>query len=310
MATELFNAGRDLMEQGRHVEACPKLAESAKLEPRVGTLGNLADCEEKLGHVARARGYWQQAANLAKSQGDERVAHAEQQLARLDAIVPRLKIAMPSAVPAGLVVRVDTVEVGIATLGTPMPLDPGIHAVEASAPGRTPWKADVSLPATGGNVDVTIPDLPVVAAAGAATAASGEPPSVLVETGPSVLGLIGIGAAGVGVVGLGFGTYFAGVAQSRTDLSNQLGCVESRCPAAAAAVRDDARAAGDTATIFLLAGGALAVGGIVTWLVAPDDVEPVPLATSASTSPRFAAAIVPDLERGGSAGAATFTGAF
>lgn len=310
IATELFSEGRMLLEQGRYAEACPKLAESAKLEARVGTLGNVADCEERLGHVARARGYWQQAVNLAKAQGDARAAHAEQQLARLDVLVPRLKIAMPSAVPTGLVVRVDAVEVGSATLGTLMPLDPGVHAVEASAPGRTAWRAEVRLPASGGNVEVAIPDLPVVAANVAPMAASQREASVLVETGPSPLGVVGLAATGVGLVGLGVGTYFAGLAQSRTDLSNGLGCVDDRCPPAAASMRESARDAGTMATALLVAGGALAVGGFVTYLLAPSHVERTPVATAARTRPRLGAIVWPDSTGSSTSGAATLSGAF
>ena len=43
MATELFNAGRDLMTAGNFAAACPKLAESARLDVKVGTLGKLAE---------------------------------------------------------------------------------------------------------------------------------------------------------------------------------------------------------------------------------------------------------------------------
>ena len=53
-AQALFDQGRDLMRQNKHAEACPKLAESNRLDPAIGTLFHLADCYEQSGRVASA----------------------------------------------------------------------------------------------------------------------------------------------------------------------------------------------------------------------------------------------------------------
>src|SRR5678815_971664 len=99
IASQLFDAGRDLMKRGDFASACPKLFESARLEPRVGTLARLAECEEKIGHVAAARGHWKDAAELARAQRDDRAAHAEDEFKRVDAIVPRLILKTQSTPP-------------------------------------------------------------------------------------------------------------------------------------------------------------------------------------------------------------------
>ena len=65
VATQLFNAGRDLMKQGDYASACPKLAESARLKPTVGALARLAACEEHEKRLVSAYTRWQQALNVA-----------------------------------------------------------------------------------------------------------------------------------------------------------------------------------------------------------------------------------------------------
>jgi hypothetical protein len=46
-ASALFTEARTLIKTGDYVSACPKLAESMRLDPARGTLMNLADCEAK-----------------------------------------------------------------------------------------------------------------------------------------------------------------------------------------------------------------------------------------------------------------------
>ncbi|HEU4616168.1 MAG TPA: hypothetical protein VFS15_28920, partial [Kofleriaceae bacterium] len=51
-STRLFEEGRALAKQGKYEQACATFSRSLELERAPGTLLNLADCHEHLGHLA------------------------------------------------------------------------------------------------------------------------------------------------------------------------------------------------------------------------------------------------------------------
>ncbi|HEX7663278.1 MAG TPA: hypothetical protein VF407_02140, partial [Polyangiaceae bacterium] len=232
IASQLFDAGRDLMKKGDYANACPKLAQSAKLEPRVGTYGRLAECEEKIGHLAAARGHWQDAVDLAQAQKDDRAAHASDELKRVDALVPRLVITMTSP-PSDVDVKLDDVSIGAASLGVPLPIDPGTHNVAVSASGKTPWKATVEAKADGSTMPLTVPAL-LDASASTVVAppppVAAPPPKENVEPPPAKeetsrpLRTVGIVTAIVGGVVVVAGAGLGLVANSKANSSYDEGC--------------------------------------------------------------------------------------
>jgi hypothetical protein len=267
LATELFNAARELMVAGQHAEACAKLVESARLSLKVGTLGKLAECDEKLGHLVAARAHFQQAQDLARAQGDARLEIVERELARVDALVPRLVLSAGASPPPGMAVSVDGVALGTSAVGTPIPLDPGRHTVLVTAPGKRQWTAVVELKADGKSTTFSVPEL-ADAAAGAATSKGPEGPAPA-PGGRSGLAVAGILATGVGAGALSVGAFFGGRAQAKVDESNRAGCLGTACSPDAARIRNEARAAGDVATALVIAGGAALAGGIALWIAAP-----------------------------------------
>jgi hypothetical protein len=280
LATDLFNAGRDLMAAGNFAAACPKLAESARLDAKVGTLARAAECEEKLGHMVNARARWQQAQNLAQAQGDTRLAHVQTEFARVDKLVPKLNLTLQGTPAPGLVIKVDELQLNSAAAGVPVPVEIGRHTITASAPGRAPWSTTVDATAESGSLTVTIPELAPEASPAAKPAAvvaahdPAKPPeqSPAADTAPrssNPLPTVGIIVAGAGLVALGVGAVFAVNASSKNDDSLSNGCTKNDCNATGAQLRNDARSAGDLATVLFVVGGVLMAGGLTTFLLAP-----------------------------------------
>jgi hypothetical protein len=287
LATELFNAGRDLMAEGRYAEACPKLAESVRLDPAVGTLGKLASCEERIGKLMLARTHWQQALNRARSENDQRLPLIESELRRLDGLVPKIKLMAPSVRPAGMRVTLDGTSMSDSSLGVAVPVDPGPHRLEVFAPGKETKVISLELMTDGAITTVRLPSFEEPVAAAAAPEPTEPQPVVaapVTEVSTHPLRSVGLVVAGVGAVGVGVGAYFGGLAKSRLDESNELGCDGASCPPDAADKRNDARDAGNVSTVFFLAGGALVAGGLGLWVFGPEDRE--------TSAPRVSAAPV------------------
>ncbi|XYH92617.1 hypothetical protein ACMHYB_32665 [Sorangium sp. So ce1128] len=179
-AQALFDAARQLMAQGKYADACPKLEESQRLDPGIGTQFNLAACYEQLGRTASAWSTFLEVAGAAKAAGQlEREKVARQRATALEPKLIRLTITAPADAPGDLQVKRDGALVGRAQWGTPVPVDPGKHTIEASAAGRAPFARTVDLTRAGATETVAIPPLPAGAPARAAAppATGAAPPT-------------------------------------------------------------------------------------------------------------------------------------
>lgn len=139
----LFRLGRTAMLENRFDEACPMLVESQRLEPHVGTLLNLAACDERRGHYGSAWVEYQKALTAARAEGqNERVQLAEARIAAIEPKVPWLRVSNSAS---DLVVGLDSGELAKAALGTEMPVDPGAHIVFATRDGKRVFEERVEI---------------------------------------------------------------------------------------------------------------------------------------------------------------------
>jgi hypothetical protein len=280
LAEQLFRTGQELMSQNRYAEACPKLAESQRLDPGTGTLLNLAVCHEKEGKLASAWSEYNDAATFARrDQRADRVQFAEQHIASLEPKLSRLIVQLAKGADApGLEIRLDGEVLGNAALGVAAPMDPGSHTVSVSAPGKLPWQTKVEIPAGPAEKTVSIPTLAKAPpgsvpgpANSAADTSSGKSGGKAQRIGAYALG-------GLGIVGLGVGSIFGLRAISKNKESNEQGCDRNMCPRDAAATRRSATDAGNVSTVMFIVGGAALAGGITLYLTAPraqaEDAKP------------------------------------
>jgi hypothetical protein len=283
-AEALFEDGRKLVASGKFAEACPKFAESERLDPSPSTLLNLANCWEKLGRSATAWATYREAesaAHAAKRQ--DYLATAQRHAEALAPKLARMTVNVPQPV-AGIQVTRDGVLVGTAEWGTAIPVDSGAHIMEASAPGYKSWTTTVDVSPDGAQVTLGVPALealpveasPLPISPPPETSASPAPPATPpapAETASNggAQRTIGLVVAAAGVVGMGAAGVLAIVANNKNQDSLQFCPTNPNvCSPAGVAERNDARMAGDAATVALGVGAAVFVTGAVLWLTAPN----------------------------------------
>ena len=214
-AEALFTEGRALASSGKCAEAIPKFQASQKLDPGVGTLLNLAECYEQVGRTASAWAEYREVISLARLAGSkEREELATQKAKALEPKLSRLAI-KTTGDASGLTITRDGEAVEAAELGVAIPVDPGQHVIEASAPGKQKFSQTVEI---GKEADSKVVEIPALAE-GAAAAPGTEPDEAAQSGGNdgSTQRTIGLVLGGVGIVGVAVGAIFGLQAGSKWD---------------------------------------------------------------------------------------------
>jgi hypothetical protein len=277
-AQALFDQGRRALAARQYAAACDKFEASEHIERAVGTLLSLAECEEALGRLAGARLHLQEAATLADAVQDpaKRGPVARARFADIDKRVPRLTLVLSPDAPKETRALRDQVDLGEGAFGTPLPVDPGRHTVTVSAAGRQDTSYEVELKegeqrtlevAPGvllGNAPLPAPPTSPAPAAfhpsarePARATDAPQPPS----SSSSARRTWGYVVGGVGVAGLGVGTWL-GVAALSTWSQAKKDC-GAGCASGTHARQEESTAHTQAtgSTISLVAGGAALAAG-------------------------------------------------
>jgi hypothetical protein len=273
-AEALFNKGLSEMEAGHFEVACPTLKESQRLDPRMGTLFTLAECEAKGGRIASAVAHYDEYLRLfarlappqkASQSGREKVSAAQK--AALSPQVPYVTLILRDA-PAGTTVKWDDMLFNLPALGVPLPVNPGEHVVTTQAPGAVSVVTRVSVDkAERKEIELKIgpqhsakasPAAPLAPSAALPTDA---PRSEEADAGGSsasrktwIYGAGGLGAMGL-VVGSITGALVLGKKGTIED-----NCEGTRCNAAGKEAADSAKSLGLVSTI----GFGVGIAGLAT----------------------------------------------
>jgi hypothetical protein len=306
-AAELrFQEALALMKAGSFAAACPKLVESQRFDPAVGTLLYLGECYDRNGQTALAWATFMAAAESARRDNQpDREKTALDRANDLIARVSKLTIQVPpEARVAGLQVKLDGAVVSESNWGVATALDPGDHSIEATAPGRIPWSSKVTMsPRRTQNVlevPVLAPETPGASAPPPMSVQTPVPPkptrtdwTLLPQRAPetdsgthdgSTQRLVGIAAGGVGVAGFAVGAIFGFVAKSKESdsLNHCLANDNTSCTHEGVVMINDAKRDATIANVGFVIGGLGLATGAVLYLTAPKSSSSRPAVQTSS----------------------------
>jgi hypothetical protein len=294
VAQSLFEEGVRLMREKKYADACPKLAESHKLEPGGGTVFNLAICLEEEGKLASAYVAYDEA--LARAKKDNNTKRQQTVEQRMAALKPRLSrvtitVANQSDVSTKVEVRFDGTALGEQAWGVPFYADVGTHTITADAPGHKQFRSELKVETGGSQYAAKVPALERdanAAVAGSPTPASEAPKEKPKDEGPVVVAAPeGRGAlpwilVGTGVALIGTGAV-TGILAFGKHSDSDAECPDGRCTAKGVDLENQANTFAWISNITLPLG--IIAGGVGAYLLIR---KPSPSATTAKASARIA----------------------
>jgi hypothetical protein len=286
-AEALFDEGKRLREAKRYSEACPKFADSQRLDPAVGTLLNLALCYKEAGQTASAWStYREAAAQAAAAHQSDREQLARDEASALETKLTKLIIEVSPEVAKvpGVEVKRDGALVPSGLWGVAAPVDPGIRSIDVSAPGKKPLHMDARAEGAGATAKVVVsaleddPNASVAPVAVASTAPANQPqqPQQTDQGGKpgQTQRAIGYVVGGLGVVGLVVGGVFTLKSMSENDDAEKI-CADDSDPCSSSDIDehdtlvDQAKASQLNSFVAYGLGGVGLVTGAVLILTAP-----------------------------------------
>lgn len=270
-ARAMFQRAIELEQAGNYSTALEQFRSVGEVRMTPQVRFHIASCEEKLGRLVTALGGYQLAIADADSVGDDFKSEVERAVTRLQASIPKLVIQRGKGAEAAEI-QLDGVAIGASSVGVPVPLDPGPHAVTAKAQGWLPFNQTVTVAENQEtNLSVELEPEPVEEdnrAFGANGAVDRPKSNVL----PYVIG-------GVGVASLiGSGVLFALRQTTLSDLEKK--CDGLNCPGSASGQNQNLKVYNVAAQVTLGVGIAGVGTAVALLIIQKKHAQPAAPATS------------------------------
>ena len=248
-AREQVKLGYQLAQDGKCEAAIPHFVESLKLDVKAITLINLASCEEKTSRLADALGHWVEARARAQAEGNAGIEEeAEKRAQALEPKLPKLTVVVTGA-PADVEVTRDGVVLGAASMGVPLPVNPGAHTLVVHTKGHEDLAQSITIgEGESKRIELAMGAVKIEKATAAPPSPGSERDS---RGGMGPLVFIGFGTA---IVGVGVGTVTGILAFGKASTAKD-GCPDERCTTAGMEAVDSGRTLATISTIAFIAGG-------------------------------------------------------
>lgn len=284
-ADRLFREAEAFFDFGDIPRACATWADSLRMQPKLGTLLNLALCHETMGRIATAwKEYHYGAAWAAQNGQKDRQKFAHEHASQLEPRLPRVALQLAPDQ------TYSTIEID----GEPLPepewvlpfyLDPGAHTIAVTAPGKKRKTIPINVTSAPSSQQVAIGDLEDLERA--------APPAPTYHLERTWMTTAGIATTGAGLATLAVSLFFGfSAADGRDDLRSR--CNGNRCVATGIQAYKDVQT-NATLSTWLAVSGAVVTGVGVGLIVydpkknTPDvaPVKPAPARARTGTSTVF-----------------------
>lgn len=158
-ARQLFKEAYKDEESKRYATALEKYKRVQQVKDTVPIRYRIGSAYEGLGRPVQAIAAYQSAIDMGQASGSdaevaEVVQGARERVAALEAKVAHINVALSPSAPPDTEVRIDDEPVPREQMND-VRVNPGVHAVTATAPGRRPFRAQISLP-EGGRAEMPV----------------------------------------------------------------------------------------------------------------------------------------------------------
>jgi hypothetical protein len=288
-AKDLFARARDLRNKSDCAGAVPLFRKAYKVYPNgLGSLRNVAECEEQIGHYASARRAWLDIKRALVTMAEDpkyagwdkdatdAAARLQPKIATVfvDVVVKSPQGEGPANEKSGVEVFVNGENLGTNLVGTPLERDPGNYRVRVQAPYAQPVETEVALTAGDAkHITLRLVQTPP------------EKPVAEIDTGSGKrtagIVLIGVGAAAL----IGSGITFLIRNGAKSDLDEKCSSHVSCDPSLMDTV-DKGKLMSTLTTVLFPVGLVAAGAGVGLFVWGSNSKEPGPATTASSLTVR------------------------